>query len=99
MKKRYYFLGICGISMSTLAIFLKKRGNCVFGCDRNCKSKIAKVLNKNGVEIAEKIDKKKMKESDFVVCSSAIKDDNPQKILAKNYQNCLNAPLLILMTK
>ena len=89
MKKRYYFLGICGISMSTLAIFLKKQGNIVFGSDRNCDGKTALFLKQNGIDVDKKTNRKRIKEAEIVVCSSAIKDDNPQKIWAKKFEKTI----------
>ena len=82
MKKRYYFLGICGISMATLAIFLKNKGNFVQGSDRQI-GKTAIILKQDGIDIDTKLNRKNIQKAAVVVCSSAIKDDNPQKIYAK----------------
>lgn len=82
MKKNYYFLGICGISMSTLAIMLAKEGNYVSGNDKNS-GETARILKEFGIHIDKKTNKKAIKNADYVVCSSAIKDDNKQKIFAK----------------
>ena len=57
MKKRYYFLGICGVSMATLAIFLKNKGNFVQGSDRQI-GKTAIFLKQHGIDIDTKLNRK-----------------------------------------
>lgn len=82
MKKRYYFIGVCGISMSTLAIFLKKQGNFVSGSDKS-EDKTIEFLKQNDIYVDKKINRKAIKTADIIVCSSAIKEDNAQLKYAK----------------
>ena len=70
---KYYLIGICGISMSALALFLKRERNLVCGSDSNPENQI---LLKNGIEIFKDKNIEKVKECDVVSFSSAIKEDN-----------------------
>ena len=70
---KYYLIGICGISMSAIALFLKREGNLVCGSDSNPKNQI---LLKNGIEIFKDKNIEKVKECDIVAFSSAIKEEN-----------------------
>ncbi len=70
---KYYFIGICGISMSALAVLLKKCGYDVCGSDANTENAL---LEEEGIEVFHNKNFKKVKESDVVVFSSAIKKDN-----------------------
>lgn len=82
MEKRYYFLGICGISMSSLAIMLKNQGFSVSGNDKN-DGLTLKILEKNGIKVDKKINRRAIKDADVVVYSSAIKEDEKQLVYAK----------------
>lgn len=78
---KYYFIGICGISMSALAVFLKKEGNDVSGSDSNPENHI---LYENGISVFNKANLKKIEECDVVTFSSAIKEDNEDLKYAKH---------------
>lgn len=80
--KKYYFLGIGGVSMSALAIKLKQRGDFVSGSDER-KSRATEILQQNKIEVDFSINKKRILEADIVVASSAIKNDNEQLLFAK----------------
>ena len=87
MKKRYYFLGICGVSMATLAIFLKKDGNFVQGSDKQI-GKTAIFLKQHGIDIDTKLNRKNIQKAAVVVCSSGWcvtwsrrRDQNPDRYL------------------
>ncbi len=73
--KRFYLLGIGGISMSALAIFLKESGNIVGGSDSS-RSDAVVMLEERGVVVDFELDERKIAEADYVVCSSAIKTGN-----------------------
>ncbi|MGN1200738.1 MAG: UDP-N-acetylmuramate--L-alanine ligase [Candidatus Caccovivens sp.] len=81
--KRYYFLGIGGVSMSALAIILKKQGNIVSGYD-STPSRATKMLEDEKIKVDFHENMEEILKSDVVVCSSAIKQDNPIFILVKN---------------
>ena len=82
MGKKYYFLGIGGISMSSLAIFLKKRGEIVAGSDIKNDHAI-ELLKEQNIHIDNKINERAIMEADIVVYSSAIKKTNPQFVYAQ----------------
>lgn len=82
MAKKYYFLGICGISMSSLAIMLKKRGFQVTGSDEKT-NHATELLQEAGINVDKKINKFAIECADVVVYSSAIKPENPQFQYAK----------------
>ena len=82
-KKKFYFLGIGGISMSTLAVFLKSMGNIVSGSDTN-RSKSTEILEEEGIEVDFCFEKRKIESADYVIYSSAIKDGNEQFEFAKS---------------
>lgn len=79
MFMKYYLIGICGISMSALAVFLKKEGNIVSGSDIQ---KATEILKENKI-IVYKQNREKIEKSDIVVFSSAIKEDNEDFKFAK----------------
>ena len=80
-KLNYCFLGIGGISMSALAIFLANRGHKVFGFDIK-EGDITNNLISRGIAVN---DYSLLDSCDVVVCSSAISNENEiLKRLAKN---------------
>ena len=82
--KKIFFIGICGISMSAIAVLLKKEGNDVCGCDRNFKNP-PKILKDENITVVSETNTRELKTSDFVVVSSAIKEDNKALFYAKKY--------------
>ena len=81
--KKVYFIGIGGISMSAIALILKKNGLEVTGSDMN-KSATTDELIQNGIkvnfsQVAENI----TKDIDLVVYTAAIHEDNKEYKAAK----------------
>ena len=73
-KQTYHFIGICGASMSSLAIWLKQNGHNVQGSDI-CMGQSAKVLENYGIKVFYGHKKNNIKDCDVVVYSSAIKNN------------------------
>lgn len=74
-RKRFYLLGIGGISMSALAMVLKDKGNLVGGSDIT-ESDATKMLERAGVVVDFELAEEKIVRADYVICSSAIRNDN-----------------------
>jgi len=88
--KNVHFIGIGGISMSSLALILKDLGNIVSGSDINNNENVKKLQN---CEISVSIGHKKgniSKKIDIIVYTSAISEDNVELKKAKE----LNIKLL-----
>ncbi len=81
-KKKYYFIAIGGVGMSGLAKYLLENGCEVSGSDI-CDSKYVDKLRKLGavVHIGHKADN--VPDDAVVVASTAIREDNPEIIRAK----------------
>ena len=75
--KSYHFIGIGGISMSALAIELKKEGNFVSGSDLKL-SLITKKLESEGIDVYYGHKHSNLRSADFVIVSGAINEDNPE---------------------
>ncbi len=73
--KKVFFIGICGVSMSALAVLMKNDGYQVFGCDKNYKRR-PKSLVQNDVAVLPEKRVSEITSCDLVVFSSAIKEDN-----------------------
>ena len=69
--------------MSSLAVMLKKMGNKVSGSDEKF-DRATEILEEEGITVSQGADFQKLKETDVVVYSSAIKKDNPQFQFALN---------------
>ena len=83
-QKHYhlYFIGIGGIGMSGIAELFLIQGYKVSGSDKKL-SDITLRLEKLGAEIYGKHKKSNLKNVNVVVFSSAIKDNNPEMIVAR----------------
>jgi UDP-N-acetylmuramate--alanine ligase len=81
--KRIHFIGIGGIGMSGIAEVLCNLGFVVSGSDIR-KGKNTARLEKLGVRIAEGHSADNVQDAEVVVYSSAVKEDNPEVIIAKN---------------
>lgn len=82
-KKNIYFIGIGGISMSAIAVILRKNGHSISGSDMTRNSEVEKLLSL-GIDINIGHDGKNIVDGiDIVVYSKAIHDDNPEMIEAK----------------
>ena len=75
--KRIHFIGIGGVSMSALAVFLKNSGYIVSGSDLT-ESEFTNSLKSLGVKIYIGHKAENIEEADLVVYNSAIKLTNPE---------------------
>jgi len=93
-NKKYFFIGIGGIGMSSIAQYLYEKGNTILGYDAS-KNRSVKILVKKGVEVINKLSLNNlpdyMKEEDvIVVYTPAIPDDN---IFLKYFRSNGNNPI------
>lgn len=79
----YHFIGIGGTGLSAIARVLLEKGNEVSGSDRVL-SPLARELQDLGVNISIGHDAAHVFGADKVIRSSAVKDDNPEVIAARN---------------
>jgi len=99
-RLRYHFVGIGGIGMSALAQITKSQGHVVSGSDRrNDKKQTPEVFHKlesQGIKLSPQDGTGVGKETDFVVISSAVEEDNPDLIFAmqRNIQIIRRSDLL-----
>ncbi len=77
VPRKIYFIGIGGISMSSLAHIAHDRGQIVGGYDRT-PSKLTKALEDDGVKIFYETDPAHIKDYDVIVYTAAIKPDQPE---------------------
>jgi UDP-N-acetylmuramate--alanine ligase len=89
MIKHYHLIGIGGIGMSGIAKLLLRNGIKVSGSDIK-ESKAIDELRDLGAQVFIGHNREFIKGVDFIIYSSAIKDDNPEILEAKR----LNLPLL-----
>ncbi len=80
--KKIFFIGIGGVSMSSLALITKRRGFSVAGSDR-AQSAITDRLSECGVEVFYGHCGENVNDSDAVVYTLAIGEDNPEYAKAK----------------
>lgn len=81
-SKKFHFIAIGGVGMSALAEYLAERGAKVSGSDIS-ESKYIHLLEKNGVKVHIGHDANLIEKDMIVVASSAIKENNPEIIRAK----------------
>jgi UDP-N-acetylmuramate--alanine ligase len=81
--KRIHFVGIGGAGMSGIAEVLFNLGYQVTGSDSRL-SETTRRLGDLGIKIQHQHAGENVKETDVVVVSSAVKEDNPEVISAKN---------------
>ena len=85
--KRFHFIGAGGIGMSGLAKLLLKNNAFVTGSDQT-QSPVTDKLVDSGVDIRiGHSEDNLVKETDAVVISAAVKEDNPELILARKRAN------------
>jgi len=99
--KRIYFLGIGGSGCSSMAFWLKAHGFDVSGSDLYF-SDITKKLGDADIRVnIGHSQNQDLQQSDLVVYSSAIKDNNPELIFARNAQKTVikRATMLAMMTE
>ena len=80
LGRNVYFFGVGGVSMSGLAVMMKERGYAVGGFDEV--ENAVKILQHVGICVDFCLNEEHISEADCVICSSAIKDDNPCKRFA-----------------
>ncbi len=80
--KKIFFIGIGGVSMSSLAHISRLRGFSVAGSDRT-ESAITKKLTENGIEVFFGHRAENVSDADAVVYTLAIGEDNPEYVEAK----------------
>ncbi len=80
--KRIHMIGICGISMSGIAMILKKEGYYVSGSDKNA-GDMAEILESNGIPVFIGSNAELVKDADIVVYTSAINQHDPEFVRAK----------------
>lgn len=76
-SKRIFFVGIGGISMSSIALILKSRGYEVGGSDRSASALTDKLID-NGIEVFFGHDAKNPRGYDFLVYTAAVDSSNPE---------------------
>lgn len=81
----FHLVGIGGVGMSALAIFLNRRGFRVTGSDRNLKTPTIEYLSKMGIECFPDDGSSISAAIDWVVVSSAIEESNREIIAAKRH--------------
>ena len=81
-SKIIHFIGIGGISMSALAIYLHKKGYIVQGSDLQANDETKK-LNHLGISTFIGHNKNNIKNANFCVYNGAINEDNPELIYAR----------------
>ncbi len=77
-----HFIGIGGVSMSSLAKLLKADGHIISGSDMNYSDNVKK-LEKLGIDIYVGHSENNIKNCDMVVYTAAVKEDNPELIKAR----------------
>lgn len=82
LDQHIHLIGIGGISMSAIAEVLLNHGYRVSGSDMN-DSKILNKLRKHGAEIFIGHDKDNIQKPDLIVYTAAVKENNPERIKAK----------------
>ena len=88
--KSVFFIGICGISMSSLASITFTNGKKVGGSDTN-DGEVAGRLRREGIEVFIGHNANNVKGYDAVVYTAAIAQDNPELVYAReNNIPCIN---------
>ncbi|MDA9041629.1 UDP-N-acetylmuramate--L-alanine ligase [Flavobacteriaceae bacterium] len=80
INKKYFFIGIGGIGMSSIAQYLHDKGNIIFGYDRQ-NNQAVKILLHKGIVITNKLNldlipKEMMGDDVEIIYTPAVKDDN-----------------------
>ena len=82
VNKLLFFIGIGGISMSSLAFIAKEKGFDVSGSDRS-ETHITQKLSAFGIDVKIGHDTENVRGADAVIFTAAIKEDNPEVIAAR----------------
>lgn len=81
--KKIHMIGIGGVSMSGIALILKKEGYIVTGSDKNA-GDMTEVLEKNGISVFIGSNAELVKDADVVVYTSAISQHDPEFVRANS---------------
>ncbi len=82
MKDHFYLIGIGGVGMAPLALLLQAKGYNVSGSDIR-ENRMTKDLRDRGIQIFIGHEAQNIKGADYVVYSSAIPKDNPERVAAQ----------------
>ena len=82
-NKKVHMIGIGGISMSGIAYMVKDLGAIVTGSDVNFSS-ITDKLNADGILVNIGHHPEMINDADIVVYTAAIREDDPERLMAKN---------------
>lgn len=75
----YYFLGIAGTAMASLAVLLKQRGHTVWGSDQGIYPPMSDFLRDNGIEVVQGFSEANLERPfDTVVIGNALSRGNPE---------------------
>lgn len=85
---KIYFIGICGIGMSSLAKFLSLKGFTILGNDKNY-SKNCELFKGFNIKIYKHENLKRIEESDVIVYTSAINSNNKGLVYAKELEKAI----------
>lgn len=80
--KHFFFIGVGGINMSSLALITKRRGYSVSGSDRT-ESELTRRLSSEGIEVFYSHEASHVENADAVVYTVAISPDNPEYVRAR----------------
>lgn len=80
--KKIHFIGIGGISMSTLAVIASKRGLTVTGSDDNPDNKTVKDLVSMGITVFSPLLADNIRDAELVVYTAAVHSNNPELVCA-----------------
>ncbi len=76
---RYYFLGICGTAMASLAVLLKQKGHRVWGSDQNIYPPMSDFLQTNRIPVWEGYHTDHLQEPfDLAIIGNALSRGNPE---------------------
>ena len=79
---KIHFIGIGGVSMSSLAMMLKEKGKNISGSDSN-ESANTIMLKQNGVTVFNVHEARNAVGAELIVYTAAIADSNPELVYAK----------------
>lgn len=79
---RIHFVGIGGVSMSSLAVILSKNGKTVSGSDR-AESENTRLLRSQGITVHIGHAADNVADAQLIVYTAAVKDSNPELVRAK----------------
>ncbi len=85
MFSHIHFVGIGGVSMSSLALILKHQGKKITGSDSGCGPTIAK-LKDAGVIVYSEHAAENAEGCDLLVYTAAISDNNPELVYAREHE-------------